>query len=193
MNANMRQPMNMANTTNAGTVPPLRMPWYGIGFGNASRRFWSKAFVMKGRASRGEYWWAMLMCLIVEGIVALAAFAGDVAIWHDSSGDGPLSTWVILALELVLLVPSLTISVRRLHDENLSGWWVLLPAAIMLACGAVGAAALAGAPGQEGLMVTGLLAAALLAVGYLASEIVLFVLPTNPKGMRFDGDARSGK
>lgn len=193
MNANMQYPTTMTNTANTGTVPPLRMPWYGIGFLAASRRFWNKAFMMKGRASRGEYWWAMLLCLIIEGIVALAAFAGDVAIWHDSSGDGPLSTWTTLVLGLVLLVPSLTISVRRLHDENLSGWWVLLPAAIMLACGAVGAAALAGSPGQEGMMVTGLLASALLAVGYLVSEIVLFVLPTNPKGARFDGDARFGK
>ena len=63
MNANIQTPTNKTNTNgtdttayaSAGgrTVPPLRKPWYGIGFKDASRRFWKKALVMRGRASRG--------------------------------------------------------------------------------------------------------------------------------------------
>ncbi|OZG57033.1 hypothetical protein BTIS_1695 [Bifidobacterium tissieri] len=142
---------------------------------------------MRGRASRGEYWWAMLLCLLIEAVVMLVTQAGDAIIWHDASGDGPLSTWVVFIVELVLLVPTVTIGVRRLHDENLNGWWILLPLAFLLAFMVIGAVSISD---PNRIMVAGLLVSLLMGAAYLTSQIVLFVLPANPRGSRFD-DSRN--
>lgn len=56
-----------------------------------------------GRASRSEYWWFVLLTFGVSFI--------------------PLIGWLI---RLVLLLPSLSVQVRRLHDMNRSAWWLLL-------------------------------------------------------------------
>lgn len=130
----------------------------------------------------------MLLCLLIEAVVMLVTQAGDAIIWHDASGDGPLSTWVVFIVELVLLVPTVTIGVRRLHDENLNGWWILLPLAFLLAFMVIGAVSISD---PNRIMVAGLLVSLLMGATYLASQIVLFVLPANPRGSRFD-DSRTG-
>ena len=66
-----------------------------------------------GRATRSEYWWFNFFNLIV--IVALAVLAG--------AAIGPL---VLLGYAIAIIVPSLAVSVRRLHDTNRNGWWLLL-------------------------------------------------------------------
>ncbi|TPF96829.1 hypothetical protein EP30_05265 [Bifidobacterium sp. UTCIF-39] len=125
----------------------------------------------------------MPLCLLIEAVVMLVTQAGDAIIWHDASGDGPLSTWVVFIVELVLLVPTVTIGVRRLHDENLNGWWILLPLAFLLAFMVIGAVSISD---PNRIMVAGLLVSLLMGAAYLASQIVLFVLPANPRGSRFD-------
>ncbi|MFM7526268.1 MAG: DUF805 domain-containing protein [Actinomycetota bacterium] len=63
----------------------------------------------RGRASRSEFWWFSLFTLIVQ----LA-----------TSGFEVLGGLVSLAL----LLPGLAVHVRRLHDTDRRGWWVLWPA-----------------------------------------------------------------
>ena len=72
-----------------------------------------------GRARRSELWYFVLFLLLLDlGLsVVDAAFGMD---W--GSGFGPLSTIAGLAL----LVPSLSVGARRLHDTGRSGWWQLL-------------------------------------------------------------------
>jgi len=73
-----------------------------------------------GRSRRKEYWMYVLL-LIVVGIVigvveralGLAALVGPY---------GPITALFMLAT----LVPSLAVGVRRLHDTNRSGWWLLI-------------------------------------------------------------------
>jgi len=65
----------------------------------------------KGRASRSEYWWWTLFSLIVQ-----AATSG----FGDTIGG---------LVSLGILLPSLAVQVRRLHDTNRSGWWILWPIA----------------------------------------------------------------
>ena len=67
-----------------------------------------RAATFSGRASRSEFWWFFLF-------QALALFI--VANWNEK-----IVTVVILAL----LVPSLAVGARRLHDMGKSGWWQLL-------------------------------------------------------------------
>ncbi len=74
----------------------------------------------EGRSRRKEYWMYVLLLIgigivigIVEGILGLRGMVGPY---------GPLSALFMLAT----LVPSLAVGVRRLHDTNRSGWWLLI-------------------------------------------------------------------
>jgi uncharacterized membrane protein YhaH (DUF805 family) len=75
-----------------------------------------------GRASRPEYWWfvlglivAYIVISIVESIMGINHMVGGVY--------GPL----MILLWLGTIVPQISVGVRRLHDTNRSGWWLLLP------------------------------------------------------------------
>ena len=68
----------------------------------------------RGRASRAEYWWFTL------GHTMLAA-----VFWTLGRLGGPVGIFAFLYL-LVVLIPNLSITVRRLHDTNRSGWWLPL-------------------------------------------------------------------
>lgn len=76
----------------------------------------------RGRASRSEFWWFML-CIGLINLSAGLALA-------------PLPPKTAMALNflisLALLSPNLGVTVRRLHDRNLSGWWLLIPIGSLL-------------------------------------------------------------
>ena len=63
----------------------------------------------KGRASRAEYWWWMLLCLILELTASLV---------HQTIGN---------FAQLVTLLPSIAVAVRRMHDTDHVGWWMFAP------------------------------------------------------------------
>jgi uncharacterized membrane protein YhaH (DUF805 family) len=68
-----------------------------------------------GRSGGAEYWWFVLFGTIAFGLASLldhAAFGRDALFWAICS--------------LVFLVPYSAVAVRRLHDTNRSGWWLLL-------------------------------------------------------------------
>ncbi|MDE6535786.1 MAG: DUF805 domain-containing protein [Muribaculaceae bacterium] len=66
-----------------------------------------------GRASRSEYWWFALFCFIVGAIAGVIGGIINITL---------LPTICVLAL----LLPSLGLGVRRLHDIDKSGWWIFL-------------------------------------------------------------------
>lgn len=68
----------------------------------------------RGRATRPEYWYFFLFNVIVE--IILSVFDGFMQ--TDVSGD---------VYALLVCLPSLAVGVRRLHDSDRSGWWILLP------------------------------------------------------------------
>lgn len=69
----------------------------------------------EGRASRSEYWWFCLFQVIL-GCVVSVLFSFSQTLYLTMSG----------VVNLALLLPSLGLSVRRLHDTNHSGWWLLI-------------------------------------------------------------------
>lgn len=73
-----------------------------------------------GRARRQEYWLFVLLCLIVGVITGFAD--GIIGAGNQSSHIGVFNGLA----SLVLLIPSISVSVRRLHDTDRSGWWYLL-------------------------------------------------------------------
>jgi len=77
-----------------------------------------KYTVFEGRAPRGEYWWFFLFnLLIMIGLTIL-----DETIFGSGETMGVLTSLYTLAV----LLPSLAVGVRRLHDTGHSGWWLLL-------------------------------------------------------------------
>lgn len=68
-----------------------------------------------GRASRSEFWWFALFSFIVSFVIGIV-FAFNPKFLDIASG----------LFSLAMLLPSLGLSVRRLHDVGMSGWWILL-------------------------------------------------------------------
>lgn len=66
-----------------------------------------------GRARRTEFWMYILFYFIFYVVLAVV--------------DGILGSFALTGIfSLVMLIPSLSISARRLHDTGRSGWWQLL-------------------------------------------------------------------
>ena len=73
-----------------------------------------------GRARRKEYWmFTLVHLLVLIGLVIVDGVSGTL---DAVTGLGLLSGIYSLAV----LIPSLAVSVRRLHDRDKSGWWLLL-------------------------------------------------------------------
>jgi uncharacterized membrane protein YhaH (DUF805 family) len=81
----------------------------------------------QGRATRKEYW----MFLLFNILFAVAAMIVDNmlgSVFTIGSGYDEVSLgygWVYLIYGLVLLMPSWAVTVRRLHDTDRTGWWIL--------------------------------------------------------------------
>ena len=102
---------------------------------NATKEFFTKYFDFKGRTSRANYWWAVLGVFLLSFIILFIAgliFGTPAQLAENASIEeikAYLSNGYVIVTciwSLVLLIPSISISVRRLHDTNKSGWWYLL-------------------------------------------------------------------
>lgn len=74
----------------------------------------------KGRACRKEYWMFMLSYMIIS--VTLSFADAVLGLWHILPDIALLST--LFGLSVIL--PTLAVTVRRLHDTDRSGWWALV-------------------------------------------------------------------
>ncbi len=75
-----------------------------------------------GRSRRKEYWffvlgvWIVMIALsIIEGILGLTGMIGG--------AYGPLTALFYLGV----LIPLIAVAIRRMHDQDRSGWWILFP------------------------------------------------------------------
>lgn len=88
-----------------------------VGFGDAIKLAFQNAFMYQGRASRSAYWWYALFAFIVY-CVADGIFLG--AIGHGAG----LALYFLFAI--AMLIVSLPLAVRRLHDTDRSGFWLFI-------------------------------------------------------------------
>ncbi len=79
-----------------------------MSFGDAITTCFNKYAEFVGRARRSEYWWFVLLTLIVSLVLS------------------PVSTTLSVLASLALFVPSLAVAVRRMHDTGRSGWYLLI-------------------------------------------------------------------
>jgi len=70
-----------------------------------------------GRASRSEFWWFILFSL---GVVSVVALLDAIVIGLEKT-----SIFALL-VGYIFVLPNFAVSVRRMHDSNLSGWWYWL-------------------------------------------------------------------
>lgn len=130
-----------------------------------------------GRAPRAEYWWyvlgliiAYIVLMVVESIVGLKGMVFGVY--------GPLTA----LLWLGTIVPGLACSVRRLHDTNRSGWWLLLMVPYVVSA-IFTLMAFAGGGGMAALGTAGLMSIVALICAIVL--LVFMVLPGTPGDNRY--------
>lgn len=76
----------------------------------------------KGRASRSEYWYFVLFNVIFSIVLGFGSGIVDLPILYT-------------IYSLALLIPSIAVAVRRMHDVGKSGWFILIPIYdLILAC-----------------------------------------------------------
>ena len=149
---------------------------------------WAKRPIQKyadfgGRAPRAEYWWftlaviiAYIVVSIVENIVGLDKTVGPY---------GPIS----ILLMLGTLVPSIAVGIRRLHDTNRSGWWILLPMVpYAIGFALAGPAIMSGS--MAGLGMAGLFF--LIGLGCAVALFVFMVLPGTKGDNKYGPDPYAG-
>jgi uncharacterized membrane protein YhaH (DUF805 family) len=143
---------------------------------------WAKRPVMEkyadftGRAPRAEYWWYALALIIVglvlsivESITGLKGMVFGIY--------GPLTALLWLAT----IVPGVAVGVRRLHDSNRSGWWMLLVVPYLVV--AIVAMRAMAAGNLAAMATSGLLA--LIGMVLCIVLLIFMVLPSSPGKNRY--------
>jgi uncharacterized membrane protein YhaH (DUF805 family) len=102
-----------------------------MNFSQAIKSVYSKYVTFSGRAARSEYWWYFLFSFIVSIVIMFIESALGMGQGVMSSGDGGFSASYnggVLSIiwSLANILPSLAVGVRRLHDTDRSGWWLLI-------------------------------------------------------------------
>lgn len=161
-------------------------------------------FDFRGRSRRKEFWMYTLFVVIVSIVLSILdsvlGLGGDMTgtsdITDSSAAVGGTMSGGLLAniFSLVTLFPSLAVSVRRLHDIDRTGWWVLLPIVPMLAGGvalAVSAAAMMTGDGTA-MGGVGMVAGILLLVGFACAILLLvwYCTAGTPGPNRFGEDPK---
>ena len=88
-----------------------------MNFTESVKTCFSKYADFKGRAVRSEYWWFILFTVLVSIGFNILSIPESLTM---------IGTILGAVFSLATLIPSLAAGVRRLHDTNRSGWWMLL-------------------------------------------------------------------
>jgi uncharacterized membrane protein YhaH (DUF805 family) len=94
-------------------------------------------FDFSGRSRRKEYWMFILLCIalyVVAGILDVQLGLGGSTTSSSEFGDGTMSASanfnggiLTMIVALGLLIPTIAVCVRRAHDNDKSGWFILIP------------------------------------------------------------------
>lgn len=88
-----------------------------------------KYAVFSGRARRKEFWFFVLFSTIAAVVLSVVDLI--LGTYNSDTGSGILSS----LYQLGVFLPTIAVTVRRLHDTDRSGWWILMPIAVLLIVG----------------------------------------------------------
>lgn len=132
-----------------------------------------------GRAPRAEYWWFYLAYIVLY--VLLTILTRISAIFG-----------ILGIVYLGLIIPMIAVGVRRLHDTNRSGWWLLAPALpYFIGIALIFPAIMSGMAGGANPFSMGSLGAAgiFMLIGFvLAVAVLIFLIMPGTKGPNRFGD-----
>jgi uncharacterized membrane protein YhaH (DUF805 family) len=136
-----------------------------------------------GRSCRREYWMFVLFTFIVSIVLSLIdatlGLGGHTNSYSTTgangyaAGAGVSGGWLANIWSLAMFIPSLAVGVRRLHDLNRTGWWLLAPIVIMVIGFVMFFMAMRGALTGAGMGGSGMIGGILLAVGGIMSIVLL--------------------
>ena len=72
-----------------------------------------------GRACRSEYWYFYLSVILIASIMGFVE--GYIGIFNEEMGYGPFTA----LFQIIIIIPSISVTSRRLQDRGVSGWWQL--------------------------------------------------------------------
>ena len=113
-----------------------------ISFKDAIRSFFKNWANFRGRASRSEHNWIILLNILIEIPIALIGVFIGLLVFLSTESNSFIAllsdisvlffSLVLILLGLALLIPSITLTIRRIHDIGYSGWYLLLLAIFFL-------------------------------------------------------------
>src|ERR1700681_4952524 len=77
----------------------------------------SLLFSFRGRINRAKYWLALLVFLVADIVLELVGWA---------LGDGVTFQVLSFVVNLAVFIATIAVCIKRLHDRDRSGWWLLL-------------------------------------------------------------------
>ena len=85
-----------------------------------------------GRASRSEFWYFTLFCIIANFIaITLSAILQGMTFDDVLNDESNFLGIIDMIVYFILLIPMFTVTWRRMHDINRSGWWILITITII--------------------------------------------------------------
>lgn len=93
-----------------------------------------------GRSRRKEYWMFLLFTILASIILGIIDAALGLTLGGDDDAGNSFGNTGVLGgiFSLATLIPSIAVGVRRLHDINRTGWWLLMPVGAALVAGILG-------------------------------------------------------
>jgi uncharacterized membrane protein YhaH (DUF805 family) len=92
-----------------------------MGFMDSIKKCFGMYVNASGRASRSEYWWFYLFYVIVAQVSSMVFTM--LAVATDIMALG----WLSMIVTIAVAIPGICVGIRRIHDHDKSGWFILIP------------------------------------------------------------------